>query len=65
MSSIEIPAVLGVDHGRTGQGTQSILPHLQLEDGQRMVPDLGISAWAETCPGSLTRLWSQIGLATS
>jgi hypothetical protein len=47
------------DHGLSGEGTASMLSHLQRQNVRPAEPDLGLLAWADTCPGSFDRLWNQ------
>ena len=47
------------DHGRSGEGTASTLAHLQRQNVRpAAAPELGLTAWADTCPGSFDRLWN-------
>jgi hypothetical protein len=47
------------DHGLSGEGTVSMLSHLQGQNVRPAELDLGLMAWADTCPGSFERLWNQ------
>ena len=46
------------DHGRGGEGTASMLSDSQRQNVRLAELDLGLTAWADTCPGSFDRLWN-------
>jgi hypothetical protein len=52
------PQIPRPDHGLSGEGTASMLSHLQRQNVRPAEPDLGLLAWADTCPGSFDRLWN-------
>ena len=54
ITSLPVPRA---DHGRSGEGMESIIPHLQRQHSWS--PELGFELWADTCPGSYDRLWNK------
>lgn len=57
MFSIKSSPVPRTDHGRSGEGLESIVPHLQRQHTR--LPELGVTQWADTCPGSYDSLWNR------
>ena len=58
MSDSIRPQIPRPEHGLSGEGTASMLAHLQWQNVRPAEPDLGLLAWTDTCPGSFDRLWN-------